>query len=151
MFKPLIANLDTMIKSRASILKKEVKELVEEHKDNEGFDRSFHNLDLNEIGELESLVGIFNLVDLLMNLDVHELFNETKSLKVLTKCSVKILEFSVNYPDLMTRLHKIRKDNKKERKGVLKIFKGDSKREDKVVLNPSYKARQKGNSDNPLI
>ena len=101
MFKPLIGNLDTMIKSRAKSLKSDVKDMLKQHLHTDGFDRSFHNLDLNEVAELESLVGIFNLVDLLLNLDVHELFNETKSLKVLSKSCLKILEFSVNYPDLM--------------------------------------------------
>ena len=151
MFKPLIVNLDTMIKSRAKSLKKEVKNLLKDHKDHSGFDHSFHNLDLNEIAELESLVGIFNLVDLLMKMDVHELFNETKSLKVLSKSCLKILEFSINYPDLMPRLSQIRKNNQKERNGILKIFHKDPKIEDKVVISSSYKANQKGYTDNPLI
>lgn len=80
--------------------------------DQDGFDRSFHNLDINDRVKLESLVGIFNLVKLLMDLDVHELFNETKSFKILAKSSIKIMEFSVTHPDLMPRLSKIRKSNR---------------------------------------
>jgi hypothetical protein len=51
----------------------------------------------------------------------------------------------------MPRLSQIRKNNQKERNGILKIFHKDPKIEDKVVISSSYKANQKGYTDNPLI
>ena len=101
MFKPLIKNLNKKLKKERKKIVKKVKDLVKNQ-----------DLGPNEISkDLEYCIGIFKLVDLLMKLNVYDIFDAQDSLNVLVKSSMSLLEYSNNFMYMIPLLKYLRKRN----------------------------------------
>ena len=61
---------------------------------------SWMGFDLQEITEYQELVGLFDLIDLLIGLDVQTLLKLRESYSLISKACFDILAISGNFPDV---------------------------------------------------
>ena len=94
--------------------------------------RSWVGFELEEIREYEELKGLFELIELLISLDVHKLLNQTDSYTLIAKASFEILAISGNFPDVASRLEKDYKLKNRIDQKLVKLLILGSKEEDKV-------------------
>lgn len=148
LFKPLLKNLNKELEKGASELKIALKEEIEAQAT-----KSISFFSFSKINKANSMEGLFNLVELLLKLDIHELVDMTESLSSLVKSCLTILEYSVHYLNQIVLLEKIETKNKKERSKIQTLFQlitGNEMKEDKIrskkILFDNHIT-----DDNPLI
>lgn len=148
LFRPLIKSLNIELEKGARELREALNDHIECLRNKE-----LTIFDFNKINKANSMEGLFNLVELLMKLDIHDLINEEESLTPLVQSCLTILQYSIHYPQQIMLLDKLAEKNKKERgtvQTILELIKGSKMKEDQIKTKKNLFDNQT-TEDNPLI
>ena len=107
--------------------------------------------DLQDLTEYQELKGLFDLIDLLLTLDVHNLLNQTNSFALIAKACFDILAISGSFPDVAQRLEKDYQGKHGINSKLISLISLGSKEEDKVPLPKASTMSFNMHSDHPLL
>ena len=105
--------------------------------------------------QIRSMEGIFNVLELMIKMDVYQFFGQVEELSSLVQTSMKILQYSSHYPLLIKMLDviyqkKLKKDSNLT--GKLALLTGSDLKQDKISNPKAYLDSKNMNvANNPLV